>query len=203
MYASIKEANGPCATKSICLKIKSGEPITDQRQQMERCFEHSLDFYATQNIMLDTALNAIPNLPVLNDFDAEPTEEVLSKAIDCVTIDKARGNASMPPEIMKSGKDALLQDLHELLCLCWREGTVPKDMCNAKIVTLYKNKGDCSDCNYYRGISLIGIVGEVFVRVLLACLQVLVVCVYPESQCGWKVHHRYGVPHMTTAGEMS
>ncbi len=87
---------------------------------------------------------------------------------------------------MKSGKDALLQDLHKLLCLCWREGAVPKDMHNTKIVTLYKNKGDCSDCNSYRGISLLSIVGKVFARVLLACLQVLVAHVYPESQCGFR-----------------
>ncbi len=83
--------------------------------------------------MLDTALNAIPDLPVLDELDVEPTEEVLSKAIDWLITDKARGNASIPPEIMKSGKDALLQDLHKLFCLCWREGMVPKDMCNAKI----------------------------------------------------------------------
>ena len=34
-----------------------------------------------------------------------------------------------------------------------REGEVPPDMRDAKIVTLFKNKGDRSDCNNYRGIS--------------------------------------------------
>ncbi len=37
---------------------------------------------------------------------------------------------------------------------------MPKDMRNAKIVTPYKNKGDCSDGNSYRGISLLCIVAK-------------------------------------------
>ena len=59
-------------------------------------------------------------------------------------------------------------------------------MRNAKIITLYKNKGDRSDCNNYRGISLLSIVGKVFTRVVLVRLQVLAESIYPESQCGFK-----------------
>ena len=59
-------------------------------------------------------------------------------------------------------------------------------MRGAKIVTLYKNKGDRSECNSYRGISLLSIVGKVFARVILARLQVLAARVYPESQCGFR-----------------
>ncbi len=43
-----------------------------------------------------------------------------------------------------------------------------------------------SDCNSYRGISLLSIVGKVFARGLLARLQGLVARVYPESQCGFR-----------------
>ena len=88
--------------------------------------------------------------------------------------------------MIKAGKEALIEDLHELLCLCWREGSVPSDMRSAKIVTLYKNKGDRSECNSYRGISLLSIVGKVFARFILARLQVLAARVYPESQCGFR-----------------
>ena len=66
------------------------------------------------------------------------------------------------------------------------EGRVPQDMRDSMIVTLYKNKGDRSDCNNYRGISLLSIVGKVYARVLLTRLQTLAERVYPESQCGFR-----------------
>lgn len=69
---------------------------------------------------------------------------------------------------------------------CWSEGAVPQDMRDAKIVTLFKNKGERSDCNNYRGISLLSIVGKVIARVMLVRLQVLAELVYPESQCGFR-----------------
>lgn len=49
-----------------------------------------------------------------------------------------------------------------------------------------KNKGERSDCNNYRGISLLSIVGKVFARVILIRLQKLADRVYPESQCGFR-----------------
>ncbi|XP_046570701.1 monocarboxylate transporter 4-like [Haliotis rubra] len=78
----------------------------------------------------------------------------------------------------------MLQPLHDLLCLCWREGAGPQDVCDASIATLCQNKGDRSDCNNYRGISLLSIGVKVFARILLTRLQTLAARVYPQSQCG-------------------
>ena len=61
-----------------------------------------------------------------------------------------------------------------------------QDMRDAKIVTLYKNKGERSDCNNYRGISLLSTVGKVYARVMLARLRQLGQDVYPEPQCGFR-----------------
>jgi len=85
-----------------------------------------------------------------------------------------------------SGKPALLEPLHEVLCLCWKEGAVPQDMRDATIITLYKNKGDRLGCNSYGGISLMSIVGKIFARVLLTRLQALADRIYPEFQCGFR-----------------
>jgi len=76
--------------------------------------------------------------------------------------------------------------LHEVLCQCWKEEAVPQDMRDAKIITLYKNKGKRSDCNNYRGILLLSTVAKVFARVILARLQNLAERVYPASQCRFR-----------------
>ena len=186
MYEGIKQATGKPVKKCAPLKSKTGEVITDQDKQMTRWVEHYLELYSRENLVSQEALDALEDLPVLVELDAEPTLEELSKAIDALSCGKAPGEDGIPPEIIKCGKPALLEPLHELLCLCWREGNVPQDMRDAKIVTLYKNKGDRSDCNNYRGISLLSIVGKVFARVVLARLQVLADRVYPESQCGFR-----------------
>ena len=59
-------------------------------------------------------------------------------------------------------------------------------MRDANIVTLCKNKGDLSDCNTYRGISLLSVVGKVFARVAMTKLQILAERTFPESQCGFR-----------------
>ena len=123
---------------------------------------------------------------VLEELHSEPTLEELSTAIDVLASAKAPGEDGIPPEVIKCGKPALLEPLHKLLCLCWREGKVPQDMRSARSITLYKNKGDCSDYNNYRGISPLSIVGKVFARVVLVRLQVLAECIYPESHCGFR-----------------
>ena len=59
-------------------------------------------------------------------------------------------------------------------------------MRDSKIITQYKNKGERNDCNNYRGISLLSIVGKVFARVILIRLQKLAERIYPEAQCGFR-----------------
>ena len=186
MYEGIKQATGKPTKRSAPLKSKTGDVIKDRDKQMSRWVEHYLDIYSRENSVTQEALDSIEDLPVLEELDSEPTLEELSKAIDALASGKAPGEDGIPPEVIKCGKPALLEPLHELLCLCWREGKVPQDMRNAKIITLYKNKGDRSDCNNYRGISLLSIVGKVFARVVLVRLQVLAERIYPESQCGFR-----------------
>ncbi|CAH1252113.1 OBSCN [Branchiostoma lanceolatum] len=124
----------------------------------------------------------------MDELDAEPTLDELNKAIDSLSTGKAPGSDAIPPDLLKHCKTVLLLPLHELLCQCWKEGAVPQDMRDSKIVTLYKSKGERSDCNNYRGISLLSVVGKVYAKVVLARLQRLAERVYPESQCGFRAN---------------
>ena len=185
MYEGIKQATGPTIRKTAPLKSKSGEVITDSSKQMEKWAEHYMELYTTENAVSEEALSDIASLPVMKELDLEPTQEELGKAIDSLNCGKAPGADGITCDVIKLGKPSLLPYLHDLLCLCWNEGAVPQDMPDAKIVTLYKNKGDHSYCNNYRGISLLSTMGMVFARVALIRLQLLAERVYPESQCGY------------------
>lgn len=186
LFEGIKKATGPVPNKPAPLKTKTGDIITDQGKQLKRWVEHYLELYSTQNVVTDAALADIPDLPVMEELDALPTKEELSKAISDLSSGKTPGSDNIPTEVLKSGKPALLGPLHSLFCKCWKEGHIPQDLRDAKIVTLYKNKGDRSNCNNYRGITLLNTVGKVFARVTLARLQMLASRVYPESQCGFR-----------------
>ena len=104
MYEGIKKATGPTPIKTAPLKSKTGEVITDQEKQMQRWTEHYLELYATQTAVTNTALNAIPELPVMVELDTQPTMEELSKAINRLSCGKASGSDGIPSEVLKSGK---------------------------------------------------------------------------------------------------
>ena len=114
---------------------------------MERWVEHYLELYSTGNTVLEDALNKIQLMPIMVELDSELTASEIEKAINGLANSKAPGNDVIPPEVIKQGIPVLLLHLHELLSLCWREGEVTQDMRVAKIATLFKNKGDRSDCN--------------------------------------------------------
>ena len=121
MYNGVKEVTGLPAMRTTLLKTETGEVITDLNRQLE-CWMNCLKMYATQNVVSDAALEALPLPLVMEELDSVPTVEELSKAINCFAGGKALGKDGIPPEVLKSGKSALLQHLHELLCLCWEKG---------------------------------------------------------------------------------
>jgi hypothetical protein len=119
--AGIKQVTGQSSTKSVPLKIKLGENITNRTKQMRLWIEHNLKLYSAQNVVTDAALSAINQLPVLDELNEELTKEELLMARDCLAISKAPCEEGIPTEVIKTGKDEIIEDLHHLFCLCWRE----------------------------------------------------------------------------------
>ena len=53
--------------------------------------------------------------------------------------------------------------LTTLLQSTYRTETILEDWRNSLLVVLYKGKGPKNDCSYYRGISLLSVVGKIFI----------------------------------------
>ena len=186
VYEGIRKAVGPTKRSISPLLSETGEILHSRNEQLSRWVQHFSLLYSTQNIVTNDALNRMDSLPMMDDLDSVPTTEELSKAIDMMAPWKAPGSDGIPADLLRNCKSCLLPHLHDILAKCWREGIVPQDMRDAKIIVLYKNKGSRSDCNSYRGISLLAIAGKVFARVVLPRIQKLAERVYPESQCGFR-----------------
>ena len=140
---------------------------------MERWVEHYSELYSRVNVVSDEALMAMENLSIMDKLDSEPILEDINQALDQLSFGKAPWNDGIPVEVIKCAKETLLKELHEILCQCWREGEASQDMRDANIVSLYKKKGDRGDCNNYRDISPLNIVGKRFAKVLLMKLRVV------------------------------
>ncbi|KAK4325144.1 hypothetical protein Pmani_004298 [Petrolisthes manimaculis] len=187
MYDGMKKAFRPSATKIAPLKSASGDIVTDRSKQMERWAKHYQELYTRENTITNAAIGNIDPHPIMKELDVPPSVEERSKAIDSLACGRVPGSDGIPPEVLKAGKRSeLLRHLHEVMLQCWEKGTVPQNMRDANIIALYKNKGDRSDCNSYRGISLLSIVGKAFARVVLNRLQSLTEHIYPKAQCGYR-----------------
>lgn len=118
----------------------------------------------------------------MEDLDVEPKLEELSKAIDSLASGKASGTDGMPQTSSRAARPPFYNH-YMTPSGCQHVGDVPQDMTDAKIIILYTNKEDKSDCNNYRGISLLSNVGKVYTKVVLACLLQMAEHVYPK--CGF------------------
>ena len=164
--------------------------LTDNTAILTRSSEHFQTLFSANRTVQASATERVPQLPPKEELDEPPTLEKLTVAIKQLKSRKAAGVDGIPPEIWKHGDPALHDKLHDLLVCCWEQAKLPHDFCDAAIITLYKNKGEKSDCSSYRGITLLSIAGKILARILLNSWLVPKVAEenLPESQCGFRAN---------------
>lgn len=187
MYQGLKQTLGPPVKKSTPLRSATGEILTNLDDQLNRWVEHYSSLYAEPVTASEAAIiSAVPQLPIMLELDNIFTLNEVKKTISLLKNSKAPGVDGLPPEIFLSGGNTLAVELHHLFSICWNEGSIPDELRNANIVTLYKNKGDLCDCNNYRGLALLSQPGKVLARLILPRIQVITNRILPESQCGFR-----------------
>ena len=118
-------------------------------------------------------------------MSAQPSYLELEKAMKHMKPGKAPGPDNIPLEFFTMCGPEIKNNLMLLILKIWDTKTNPQDFKDVIIVTIFK-KEDREDCNNYRGISLLSIVGKIFALILLYRLLELAEEVLPESQCGFR-----------------
>ncbi|KAK3780057.1 hypothetical protein RRG08_061825 [Elysia crispata] len=183
LYETTKVLAGKRKNTEMPVKDAEGNTIFSQELQMTRWVEH-----------FESLLNRPPPieppeiLPARNDLDINcdpPTLEEIENAVSLLNSKKAAGPDYIPPEALKADSKVSSTILHGLFEKIWTEEKYPNDWKEGHLVKIPK-KGDLSNCNNYRGITLLSIPGKVFTRILLERIKETVDDQLRDNQAGFR-----------------
>jgi hypothetical protein len=116
-----------------------------------------------------SARSYFPSLPRKTDCivsDIHFGEYRVKETLRTLDASKAAGPDGIQPIVLKKCHDSLNVPLAVLFNKSFEEGTVPKEWKLAAVVPVYKNKGQRTDPQQYRPISLTSCVGKVMERLI-------------------------------------
>jgi hypothetical protein len=90
----------------------------------------------------------------------------------------------IPAELFKAGGGTIFGAIHKLIISIWNKGELPEERRESIILPIYK-KGDKTDCNNYRGISLLTTTYKILSNILLSRLIPYSEDVIGDHQCGF------------------
>jgi hypothetical protein len=114
----------------------------------------------------------------------EPSLVKMEIAIGKLKSYKSTGTDNIPAELIKAGGQTLYSEIHRLICCIWNKEELPQQWQESITVPIYK-KDNKTDCNNYRGISLLSTAYKILSNILLARLTSYVNEIIGDHQCGF------------------
>jgi hypothetical protein len=97
---------------------------------------------------------------------------------------KSPGIDQIPTELIKAGGEMLCSEIHKLILSIWNKEELPQQWKASIIIPVHK-KGDKTDCNNYRVISLLSTAYKILSNILLARLTPYVNEIIGNYQSGF------------------
>lgn len=185
LHQTTRKLSGKWSSAEMPVKDAQGNTLIEKEAQLGRWKEH-----------FDTLLNrpTPENPPDITPSEKDlpincepPTREEIAKAVKQLNSNKAAGPDYIPPEALKADIPVTVDILHDLFVKVWNEENFPADWREGHLVKLPK-KGDLSNCNNYRGITLLSIPGKVFNRVILERVKEATDSQLRDNQAGFRKH---------------
>ena len=114
----------------------------------------------------------------------EPSAFEFELAIEKLKSHKSPGIDQIPAELIEAGGMTIRCAIHKLIISIWKKEELPEEWKESIIVPIYK-KGDKTDCNNYRGISLVSTTYKILSNILLSRLIPYAEEVIGDHQCGF------------------
>ena len=176
--------HGRQPTHSVRLRKQDGNLTTGPDELKQLWYKHFSKVLNVTSECRQQLIDEMPSWETKDCLDDPPTSDELVAAMEKMKRGKAAGRTGVLPELILCGGPELQCKLLVLMREVWKMGCVVQDWKDAEIVPIPK-KGDLKNCDNWRGISLLDVIGKLFGRILQDRLQLIAEKVLPESQCGF------------------
>ena len=124
----------------------------------------------------------------------EPSASEVELAINKLKNHKSPGIDQIPAELIKAGGRTIYLEIHKRIISIWKKEKLPEEWKESIIVPIHK-KGDKTDCNKYRGISLLPTTYKILSNILLSRLIPYAKEIIGDHQCGFR-RNRSTIDHI-------
>uniref|UniRef100_H3ABH8 Reverse transcriptase domain-containing protein n=1 Tax=Latimeria chalumnae TaxID=7897 RepID=H3ABH8_LATCH len=182
-FDALKTICGPSRSGTTPLLSSDGTTLIKDKAGITQCWaEHFNNLLSRSSSVDPKALDLVPQQPIKEDLDLPPS----LGEVKTMNTGKAPGKDGIMAEIYKAAGPKTIEILYNILYSVWEVEEMPKDLKDATIIPLFKNKGS-KGCGNYRGISLLSIAGKILARIILNRLILNISeNMLPEAQCGFR-----------------
>ena len=149
MYRGINDFKKECQPRCNIVKDEKGDLVADSNSivtKWRKYFSQLFNVHGFKDVGQAEICTAQPLVP-------EPSATEVELAIDKLKSHKSSGIDQTPAELIKAGGRTICLEIHKLITSIWKKGKLPEMWKESIIVPIHK-KGDKTDYNNYRGVSL-------------------------------------------------
>ena len=181
LYRRINDFKKGYQPRTTIVKDEKGDLVADSHSIMARWrkyFSQLLNVHGVKDVRQAEIHTVEPLVPEPSAFEVE-------LAIGKLKNRKSPGIDQIPAELIKAGGRTICCGIHKRIISIWNKEELPDEWKESIIVPIYK-KGDKTDCNNYRGISVLPTTYKVLSNILLSRLTPYAEEVIGDHQCGFR-----------------
>jgi hypothetical protein len=165
LYGSINKFKKGYQTRINIMKDENGNLLADPQRitnGWKNFCKEVINVHVVHNV-------GQKDIQTVEPFVPEPTPIDVEIAIRKLRCYKSPGADQILAELIRAGGETLCSEIHRFICSIWNKEELPQQWKESIIVPIRK-KDDKTDCNNYRGISLLSTAYKILSNILVARL---------------------------------
>jgi len=165
LYRGINDIKKGYQPRCNIVKDKKGNLVADSHSNAERWrnyFSQLFNVHGVKDVVQTEIHTAQPLVP-------DPSASEFELAFDKLKRHNSPGFHQIPAELIKVGCRSLCLEIYKLITSIWKREKLPEGWKESIIVPIHK-KGYKTDCNNYRGISLLPTTYKILSNIMLSRL---------------------------------